>query len=130
MCPERSIVEYPSAKAFQPTLVHLLERINAAGLTVFATVDHAAGARHAGMSMPPTVLVLYGHAKGGTPVMLAAPHLALDLPLRVLLREESDGRVLLSFHPVADLLDDSGIATELTARLESAQRVVLDALTS
>lgn len=128
MTTDQSLAEFPSVKAFQPTLDHMLERIRVAGMKVFATIDHAAGAREVGLSMPPTVVVLYGHAVGGTPVMLAAPQLALDLPLRALLRETVDGRVLLSFHPIAPLLEVSGIAPEPIARLEAAQRVVLGAL--
>jgi len=79
--------------------------------------------------MPPTVVMLYGNPKGGTPIMLAAPQAALDLPLRVLVREEV-GRVLVSFHPVADMLKNAGVPDDLATRLEPAQRVLVDAIKS
>ena len=86
-------VEYASARAFAPTLNRLVEVIEAAGMRIFARIDHAAGAREVGLAMPPATLLIYGHPKGGTPIMLAAPRAALELPLRVLVREDADGRL-------------------------------------
>lgn len=122
------VVEYTSTRAFAPTLARLIESIEAAGLRIFAHIDHAAGAREAGLAMPPTVLLIYGHPKAGTPIMLAAPRSALDLPLRVLVREDEDGSTRLSFYPIAPRLRESGVPEELAVRLEPAQRVLLDSL--
>ncbi len=97
-----AIVEHPSPVGFDATLARLTAAIERAGLTIFARIDHAAGARDAGLTMPPTTVLIYGNAKGGTPIMLAAPLAALDLPLRVLVRE-AGGRTLLAYHPVAAL---------------------------
>ena len=93
-----------------------------------ATIDHAAGAQEAGMVMPPTVVLVYGNPKGGTPIMLAEPRSALDLPLRVLVREDADGHVLVSFHRVVPLLRRAGVPEALAARLEPAQQVLLTAV--
>jgi uncharacterized protein (DUF302 family) len=120
-------VELASAAGFDATLDRLGKAIRSHGMTIFAKIDHAAGARDAGLAMPPTVVMLYGNPKGGTPIMLAAPQSALDLPLRVLVREEK-GRVLVSFHPVAEMLKTAGVPDDLAARLEPAQRVVVEAL--
>jgi uncharacterized protein (DUF302 family) len=121
-------VEHVSPVPFAATLKRVEQAIEAAGLTVFARIDHAAGARSAGMTMPPTVVLYYGNPLGGTPIMLAAPQAALDLPLRVLLREDAGGQTVISFYPVAPLLRASGVPVELAEWLEPAQRLLVNAL--
>jgi uncharacterized protein (DUF302 family) len=81
------------------------------------------------MEMPPTIVMLYGNPRGGTPIMLAAPHTALDLPLRVLVREAADGRTIVSFYPVAAMLRAAGVPDALATRLEPAQRILVEAIT-
>jgi uncharacterized protein (DUF302 family) len=122
--------EHVSSMDFEATLDCLIKTIGKAGMIVFAQIDHAAGARQAGMVMLPTVVVIYGHPKGGTPIMLAAPQAALDLPLRVLVREDADGRALISFHPVAALLRQAGVPEALATGLEPAQRLLVEAIQS
>ena len=120
--------EHPSALSFAATIDALRLAIRGAGMEIFAEIDHAAGARSAGMQMPPTMLLLYGSPRGGTPVMLEQPRAALDLPLRVLVREGTDGRTLVAFHPVGAMLRAIGVSEVLAARLEAAQRVVVGAI--
>ena len=120
--------EYVSTTPFEPTLARLTAAIEAAGMTLFARIDHAAGARAAGLAMPPTVVLLYGNPQGGTPIMLAAPLAALDLPLRVLVREDADGLARVAFHAVVPMLRAVGVPAVLAARLEPAQRLLLDAI--
>lgn len=126
--PRHGVVEHVSSLAFGPTLQRLKDRIASAGMTVFACIDHAAGAREVGMGMPPTVVLFYGHARGGTPIMLAAPQAALDLPLRVLAREDTDGRTVVSFRPVAQMLREAGVPDPLASRIEPAQQILVDAI--
>jgi uncharacterized protein (DUF302 family) len=121
-------VEYSSALGFGPTLDRLITAIEKAGMTVFARIDHAAGAKDAGMTMPPTVVLIYGNPKGGTPIMLASPLAALDLPLRVLVREDGSGQALISFHPIALVLRLAGVPEALAIRLEPAQHVLIEAI--
>ncbi len=121
-------VEHASAVGFAPTLERLVRAIEAAGMTIFATIDHAAGAQQVGMTMPPTTVLVYGNPKGGTPIMLAAPATALDLPLRVLVRETPGGHAVVAFHPVTPMLQQAGVPDELAGRLEPAQRVLLQAI--
>ena len=97
------IVELNSRWLFAETVARLEAAIGQAGMAIFARIDHAAGAAEVGLAMPPTVVLIYGNPRGGTPVMQAAPLTALDLPLRVLVRE-ADGRVLVAFHPAAPML--------------------------
>ena len=122
------VVELPSGEGFDLTLQRLISAIENAGMKVFARIDHAAGAAEVGMTMPPTVLLLYGHPRGGTPIMLDTPGAALDLPLRVLVRETSGGGTLVSFHPVTPLLRTLGVSETLARQLEPAQRLIADAI--
>lgn len=122
------IVERASSLPFGDTVERLVQAITGAGMTIFARIDHAANARDAGMTMPAATVLIYGNAKGGTPVMLAAPLAALDLPLRVLVREREDGKAAIAFHPVAAMLRQTGAPGDAAARLEPAQRMLLGAV--
>ncbi len=121
--------EYVSPMAFDPTIEPLTAAIRTAELTLFSVIDHAAGAAEAGLQMPPTTVLIYGHARGGTPVMLAAPQTALDLPLRVLVREREDRRVVIAFHPIISMLRQLDVPEDLAARLEPAQQILVAAMT-
>ena len=121
-------VEQPSAYGFDETLQRLIKAIEAAGMTVLARIDHAAGARQIGLTMPATVVVLYGHPRGGTPIMQAAPHAALDLPLRALVREVEVGKVMVAYHPIAELLRRDGAPDDMAKRLEPAQKLLFEAI--
>jgi uncharacterized protein (DUF302 family) len=120
--------EYVSALNFEATLERLLQAIERAGLTIFARIDHAANARSVNLAMRPTMVLIYGHARGGTPLMLAAPRAALDLPLRVLVREDADGRALIAFHPIAPMMIAVGVPADLADRLTPAQTLLLEAI--
>jgi uncharacterized protein (DUF302 family) len=122
------VVEHVAPTPFQPTLERIERAIMAAGLTIFARIDHAAGAREMGLLMRPATVLIYGHPKGGTPAMQAVPRVALDLPLRVLVREREDGAAVIAFHPVGPMLRRAGVAEEVAARLEPAQRLLVTAL--
>jgi uncharacterized protein (DUF302 family) len=123
-----AIVEHPSPLPFEPTIARVVQSIEAAGMTIFARIDHAANARGVGMEMPPATVLIYGNPKGGTPVMIAAPLAALDLPLRVLVREREDGTTAIAFHPVASMLQPAGVSEMEAARLERAQAVLTTAI--
>jgi uncharacterized protein (DUF302 family) len=123
-----NLVTLASPVDFAAALDRVGKSIEAAGLTIFARIDHAAGARSAGLSMPPTVVLIYGAAKGGTPLMLAAPDVALDLPLKVLLRETPEGVTELVFRPIETTLRDAGVPPELAARLNGAQALIAKSL--
>ncbi len=121
------IVELESRHSFAETLARLTAAIEGAGFTIFARIDHAAAAASVGLAMPPTVVLVYGNARGGTPIMQAAPISALDLPLRVLLRE-ADGRVLVAYHRAASMLAGAGVPASLAGRLDGAQQLLADAI--
>ena len=122
------LVEVLSRTSFEDTVHRLEQAIRHAGLMVIARLDHAAGARASGLEMPPTLVLIFGHPKGRTPVMQAVPTAALDLPLRVLVREVSSELTVAAFHPVVPMLAQLGVPDELARPLERAQQVIRDAL--
>ena len=121
---DADIVEHVSALPFEATLARVRDAIAKAGLILFDQVDHQAGARDVGLVMPPTTVLTYGHPKGGTPIMLAAPLTALDLPLRVLVHERADGRTAIAFRPVGATLRRAGVSEPLASRLDPAQALL------
>ncbi|MGO4355126.1 DUF302 domain-containing protein [Rhizobium sp. RAF36] len=102
--------------------------LKSAGMTIFAEIDHAVAAKDVGLELPATVVIVYGNPKGGTPVMQEFPNAALDLPLRVLLRETSPSATVVALHPIADTLKAAGAPPELAERLSPGQRLLLDRL--
>ena len=123
-----TVTEHMTGLPFDATIDRVLKLIEEAGLILFARIDHAQGARDAGLTMPPTIVLIYGHPKGGTPIMLAAPHAALDLPLHVLIRQLPDGRTALAFHPIDVVLQRAGVPDALAKQLIPAQRLLLKVL--
>lgn len=123
------IVEHVSAVPFDTTLERLIGVIAQAGLILFGQIDHQAGAHDAGLEMPPATVLTYGHAKGGTPVMVAIPLAALDLPLRVLVRVRDDGQTVIAFHAIGAVLRRAGVPDPLATRLDPAQQILVDAVT-
>ena len=83
------------------------------GVNLFALVDHSGEAEKVGMKMRPTKLLIFGSPKGGTPVMLAAPGIAIDLPLKILIWEGSQGKVWVSYNSAAYLKERHGVPQEL-----------------
>jgi len=95
------ILTKPSVHSVDQTVEKLKAMLQAKGVTLFALVDHSGEAARAGMDMPPTKLLIFGDPKAGTPLMLAAPSIALDLPLKILVWEATDGKVWLSYNDPA-----------------------------
>ena len=128
MPPDSSYVEHKSGLPFSKTVDRLIEAIEEVGMNIFAKIDHAAGALEVGMHLPPMVVLIYGHARGGTPVMQAAPEAALDLPLRVLIREIEDGETVIAFHPARAMLAGRAVPAELVDRLVKSQLLLVTAV--
>jgi uncharacterized protein (DUF302 family) len=91
------------------------------GVTLFALVDHSGEAEKVGLKMPPTKLLIFGNPKGGTPVMLAAPSAALDLPLKILIAEDSDGKVWISYNSADYLKERHGFPENLVPNIAVVQ---------
>lgn len=95
---ENGIITKPSKYSVPDTISRLERVVKAKGFTVFALINHAAAAKSDGLSMPPTQLLIFGNPKGGTPLMLAAPTAAIDLPLKALAWQDAHGNVWLSYN--------------------------------
>lgn len=126
--PSKIVVERASAYDYKTTIDRLHTAIEAAGMRVFASIDHAAGAIEIGMAMPPTLLLIYGHPRGGTPLMLLAPNSALELPLHLLVRVEAGGKTLVCFQPIAEVLVGLGVPRNVGNRLAPAQEGILTSI--
>jgi uncharacterized protein (DUF302 family) len=100
---QNGIVTIPSQHSVAETVDKLTSILAAKGVTLFAVVDHSGEAAKAGLAMPDTKLVIFGSPKAGTPLMLAAPSVAIDLPLKVLIAADDAGRVSISYNTPAYL---------------------------
>ena len=107
------IVDIPSNHSVDQTVEKLKAILAARGVTLFALVDHSGEAEKVGLKMPPTKLLIFGSPKAGTPVMLAAPSIAIDLPLKILVWEDPAGKVFLSWNSPAYLQERHGVPSDL-----------------
>jgi uncharacterized protein (DUF302 family) len=87
------------------------------GVALFALVDHSGEAAKVGLKMPPTKLFIFGNPKAGTPLMLAVPRSAIDLPLKILVWEDSQGKVWVSYNSPEYLKDRHGLPQELVSNI-------------
>ena len=110
------------------TMDRLVAELQAKGLTVFARIDHAAGAKQAGLELRPTELVIFGNAKGGTPLMQANQAIGIDLPLKALVWQDASGDIWLSYNDPAWLAQRHGVGTEVDAPVK-AMTAMLGAVT-
>lgn len=83
------------------------------GVTLFALIDHSGEAKKVGMNMPPTKLLIFGSPKAGTPLMLAASSIAIDLPLKILVREDAQRKVWVSYNSPEYLAERHGLPQDL-----------------
>jgi len=107
------IVTKPSNHSVDQTVEKLKEILKAKGIALFALVDHSGEAEKVGMQMPNTKLLIFGNPKGGTPLMLAAPSLAIDLPLKILVWEDQLGKAWVSYNSPDYLKDRHGLPVDL-----------------
>ena len=107
------IVDKPSNHSVEETVEKLKNILQSKGVTLFALVDHSGEAEKAGMKMRPTKLLIFGSPKAGTPLMLAAPSAAIDLPLKILVWEDGQGKVWISYNSPEYLRERHGLPQEL-----------------
>ena len=107
------IVDLPSPYSVPETLARLQSILKENGVTVFALVDHSGEAAKVGLEMRPTQLLIFGNPKGGTPLMVASPSVAIDLPLKALAWQDAQGKVWLSYNAPEYLQQRHGIPADL-----------------
>jgi uncharacterized protein (DUF302 family) len=109
----KGMTTVPSHLSVDKTVTKLEEILQAKGVALFALVDHSGEAEKAGLHMRPTKLLIFGSAKAGTPLMIATPSVAIDLPLKMLVWEDADGKVWISYNTPAYLQSRHGFPQEL-----------------
>jgi uncharacterized protein (DUF302 family) len=109
----QGIIDKPSNHSVEQTVEKLKTILQSKGVTLFALVDHNGEAERVGMKMPPTKLLIFGSPKAGTPLMLAAPSIAIDLPLKILVWEDAQGKVWVSYNSPDYLRERHGLPQEL-----------------
>jgi len=119
------IVDKPANHSVDETVEKLKGILQSKGVALFATVDHSGEAAKVGMKMPPTKLLIFGSPKAGTPLMLASPSVAIDLPLKILIWEDAQGKTRLSYNSPAYLQERHSIPAELMQNI-----AVIEALAS
>jgi len=120
---ETGIVQIPSEHSVADTVAKLETMLQAKGVKLFAIVDHSGEAEKAGLHMPNTKLLIFGNPKGGTPLMLASPSVALDLPLKILVAEDASANVWVSYNAPSFLQRRHNLPAELLPNI-----AVIDAL--
>jgi len=109
----KGLIDISSNHSVDETVERLKGIFQAKGITLFALVDHSGEAAKAGIKMRPTKLLIFGNPKGGTPVMLAAPRSAIDLPLKILVWEDVQGKVWVTYNGPSYLQERHNIPPDL-----------------
>jgi uncharacterized protein (DUF302 family) len=122
------IISRPSKYSVTETLQRLETALRGKGIKVFALVDHSGEAEKVGLKMPPTQLLIFGNPKGGTPVMLAAPTSAIDLPLKALAWQDTQGQVWLSYNDPAYFQKRFGLSDDIMKPLAGLSPVIEQAI--
>ena len=111
------IVNKPSKHSVDDTLGKLQNILEAKAIAVFALIDHSGEAAKVGMKMRPTKLLIFGNPKGGTPLMLAAPSIAIDLPLKILIWQDDQEKVWVSYNTPEYLAERHGLPPHLAQNI-------------
>lgn len=114
---ENGIVTQPSGHSVDETIEKLKKLLEAKNVKIFALVDHGGEATKAGMKMRPTKLLIFGNPRAGTPLMIASPSIALDLPLKMLVAEDPNGKVWISYNDAEYLRARHNLSQELLQNL-------------
>jgi uncharacterized protein (DUF302 family) len=126
--PANGLIQVASPYSVEETLKRLQSVLAERGVQVFALIDHSGEAQKVGMKMRPTKLLIFGNPKGGTPLMVAAPTLAIDLPLKALIAEGENGKTSVSYNSPEYLRDRHGVPEELVKNIAVVGALVAKAV--
>jgi uncharacterized protein (DUF302 family) len=124
MADGNGLIQVASHYSVEETVRRLAAAFAEKGMQVFAVIDHSGEAEKVGLKMRPTKVVIFGSPKGGTPLMVAAPSLAIDLPLKALVAEDAAGKVSVTYNDPEYLRDRHGVPGELIKNLAGAGAVI------
>src|ERR1700729_1365957 len=119
----KGIIDKRSNHSVDETVEKLKNILQSKRVTLFALIDHSGEAEKAGMKMRPTKLLIFGSPKAGTPLMLAAPSSAIDLPLKILVWEDNDGKVWTSYNSAAYLQQRHGFPLDLVPNIAVVEKL-------
>lgn len=125
--PAEGIVNLPTHSSVDETITHLQSMLQEKGVQIFAVIDHSGEAKRAGFEMRPTKLLIFGNPKAGTPLMLAAPSIAIDLPLKLLVWEDGSGQVWISYNSPEYLQKRHALPQDLVAALGAVEALAKSA---
>jgi uncharacterized protein (DUF302 family) len=114
----QGLITVGSSRGPKDTMNRLEAEVKAKGMTVFARIDHAAGALEAGLSLRPTEVLIFGNAKAGTPLMQSVQTIGIDLPLKALVWQDASGDTWLSYNDPAWLAQRHGLGDEMEATVK------------
>lgn len=126
--PDNGIVHLSSPHTALDTLARLEAVVQAKGIAILAMIDHSGDAAKAGIQMAPTKLLIFGNAKAGTPIMLASPSAAIDLPLKALVWQDKSGKVWLSYNSPAYLKQRHDIPDNLLPNIAGIEAICAQAV--
>lgn len=124
MVQENGLVAVASHYSVEETVNRLKAAFAEKGMQIFAVIDHSSEAEKVGLTMRPTKVVIFGSPKGGTPLMVASPSLAIDLPLKALVAEDAEGKVSVTYNDPEYLKERHGVPGELIKNLAGAGSVI------
>jgi uncharacterized protein (DUF302 family) len=124
---KNGIVTFPSQHSVDETVEKLKSILHTKRIALFAVIDHSGEAAKVGLKMPNTKLLIFGNPKGGTPLMLAAPSIAIDLPLKILVAEDNQGKVWVSYNSPEYLKDRHGLPQDLVENIAVVETVAANA---
>ena len=122
------MIQVVSRFSVEETIRRLQAAFVEKGLQVFALIDHSGEAEKVGLKMPPTKVLIFGSPKSGTPLMVAAPSLAIDLPLKALVAQETQNKVTVTYNDPEYLRERHGFSAELTKNLAGAGALIAKAV--
>ena len=128
MSANSGLIQIASRYSVDETVQRLEAAFTAKGMKIFALIDHSGEAEKAGLKMRPTKVMIFGSPRGGTPLMVAAPSLAIDLPLKALVAEGAGGKVTVTYNSPDYLKDRHGVPAELIKNLAGAGALIAKAV--
>jgi uncharacterized protein (DUF302 family) len=127
MAETNGLVTLKSVHSVEETIAKIRALLAAKQIREFALIDHSGEAAKVGLAMPKTQVLIFGNPKGGTPLMLAAPSMAIDLPLKLLVREDAAGQVWISYWSAQALLARHGLADSFAANIAVIEAIARQA---
>ena len=123
----KGIIDRASNHSVDQTVDRVKNILQSKGITLFALIDHSGEAKKVGMNMLPTKLLIFGNPQAGTPLMLAAPGSAIDLPLKILVWEDAEGKVWVSYNSPGYLQERHNLPQALLANIAVVETLAMEA---